>query len=51
MYVTGQVMNDSDSVLMRVRDPAAHARLIVALSPSPDVGPDGLSGVFDIVLG
>jgi len=22
-----------------------------ALSPSPDVGPGGLSGVFDVVLG
>ena len=41
----------SDPVLMGVRDPAARARLIVALRPSPDVGPDGMSGVFDIVLG
>jgi hypothetical protein len=36
---------------MGVRDPAAHARLIIALRPSPDAGPDGMSGVFDIVLG
>lgn len=36
---------------MGVRDRAARSRLIVALSPSPDVDPDGLSGVFDIVLG
>ena len=51
MYVAGEPGNDGDPVLMGVRDPAARARLIVALRPSPDVGPDGLSGVFDIVLG
>ena len=51
MYVAGEPRNDGDPVLMGVRDPAARARLIVALRPSPDVGPDGLSGVFDIVLG
>ena len=51
MYVAGEPRNESDAVLMGVRDPAARARLIVALSPSPDVAPDGLSGVFDIVLG
>ena len=51
MYVAGELGNDSDPVLMGIRDSAARARLIVALRPSPDVGPDGMSGVFDIVLG
>ena len=51
MYMAGEPGNDGDPVLMGVRDPAARARLIVALRPSPDVGPDGMSGVFDIVLG
>src|SRR5690242_15828656 len=51
MYMAGEPRNESDPVLMGVRDPAARARLIIAFSPSPDVGPDGLSGQFDIVLG
>jgi len=51
MYVAGEPGNDGDPVLMGVRDPTARARLIVALRPSPDVAPDGMSGVFDIVLG
>ena len=51
MYVYGEPGNDGDPVLIGVRDPAARARLIVALRPSPDVVPDGMSGVFDIVLG
>jgi protocatechuate 3,4-dioxygenase, beta subunit len=51
MYVADELRNESDVVLMGIRDPAARARLIVTLSPSPDVGPDGLSGVFDIVVG
>src|SRR5689334_13238459 len=45
MYMAGEPQNESDPVLVGVRDPAARARLIVALSPSPDVAPDGLSGV------
>jgi protocatechuate 3,4-dioxygenase beta subunit len=51
MYVAGELRNESDAVLMGVRDPAARARLMVTLRPSPDAGPDGLSGAFDIVLG
>jgi protocatechuate 3,4-dioxygenase beta subunit len=51
MYMAGEPRNESDPVLMGIRDPAARARLIVALSPLPDIAPDGLSGVFDIVLG
>ena len=50
MYVAGEPGNDGDPVLMAVRDPASRAQLIVALRPSPDVGPDGMSGVFDVVL-
>ena len=51
MYVAGEPGNERDPVLMGVRDPAARARLIVSLHPSPDVGREGLSGVFDVVLG
>src|SRR3954453_11799654 len=51
MYMADEPRNESAPVLMVVREPAARARLIVALSPSPDIAPDGLSGVFDIVLG
>jgi protocatechuate 3,4-dioxygenase beta subunit len=51
MYVAGEPGNESDSVLVGVRDPAARARLLVVLRPSPEVGPAGLSGAFDIVLG
>jgi protocatechuate 3,4-dioxygenase beta subunit len=51
MYVAGEPGNESDPVLMGVRDPTARARLIVALRPSPDVGPAGLDGTFDIVIG
>lgn len=50
MYVAGEPGNDGDPVLMGVRDPAARARLTVALRLTPDVGPDGMSGVFDVVL-
>jgi protocatechuate 3,4-dioxygenase beta subunit len=51
MYVAGEAGNESDLVLLGVRDPAARARLIVALRPSPDIGAAGLAGTFDIVLG
>jgi protocatechuate 3,4-dioxygenase beta subunit len=51
MYVAGEAGNESDPVLLGVRDPAARARLIVALRPSPDVGAASLAGTFDIVLG
>lgn len=51
MYVAGEAGNASDPVLMGVRDPAARARLIVALRPALDVGPTALAGEFDIVLG
>ena len=50
MYVAGDPRNGHDSVLTSVRDPAARARLIVALQPSPEVGMSGLAGTFEIVL-
>jgi protocatechuate 3,4-dioxygenase, beta subunit len=51
MYVAGEPGNESDPVLMGVRDPAARARLIVSLRTSPDAGAGGLDGTFDIVIG
>jgi len=50
MYVAGEALNARDGLLNRVRDPAARARLIVALEPAPDVEPGALAGRFDIVL-
>ena len=51
MYVAGEPENDRDGVLLGVRDPAARARLIVALRPAPGVAPNALAGTFDIVIG
>jgi protocatechuate 3,4-dioxygenase beta subunit len=51
MYVAGEPENDSDPVLMGIRDPAARARLLVALRPASSNGPAELTGEFDIVLG
>ena len=51
MYVAGEKLNDIDSVLLGVRDPAARARLIVPLRPAPDIGRAALAASFDIVLG
>jgi protocatechuate 3,4-dioxygenase, beta subunit len=51
MYVAGEPGNDSDPVLMDIRDPAARARLFVALRPASSTGPAELAGAFDIVLG
>lgn len=51
MHVAGESRNDTDPVLMGVRDPAARVRLTVALRSSPDVDRDALSGVFDLVIG
>ena len=50
LYVAGEAGNEFDPVLLGVRDPAARARLIVALRPSPDAGAVGFAGTFDIVL-
>jgi protocatechuate 3,4-dioxygenase, beta subunit len=51
MYVAGEKLNDTDSVLLGVRDPAARARLIVPLRPAPELGREALAADFDIVLG
>lgn len=51
MDVAGEPGNESDPVLTGVRDPAARGRVIVALQSAPEVGPGGLAGAFDIVLG
>ena len=48
MYVAGEPLNERDGVLLSVRDPAAHARLIVPLRPAGE--PDTLADTFDIVL-
>jgi protocatechuate 3,4-dioxygenase, beta subunit len=51
MYVAGEPRNDGDFVLSRIRDPAARARVIVALEPADAVEPGALLGTFDIVVG
>jgi protocatechuate 3,4-dioxygenase beta subunit len=51
MYVAGEPLNERDSILQGVRDPAARARLIVALRPAPEVAQNALAASFDIVLG
>jgi protocatechuate 3,4-dioxygenase beta subunit len=51
MYVAGEPLNERDGVLMGVHDPAARARLIVALRPAPELEANALAGTFDIVLG
>jgi len=51
MYVAGEPGNELDGILTGIRDPAARARLIVPLSPSPAAEPGALAGSFDIILG
>ncbi len=51
MYVAGEKLNDTDSVLLGVRDPVARARLIVPLRPAPEIGRGALAATFDIVPG
>jgi protocatechuate 3,4-dioxygenase beta subunit len=51
MYVAGEPLNERDSILMAVRDPAARTRLTVPLRPAPEIEPGALAGSFDIVLG
>ena len=51
MYVAGEPLNEHDSVLMSVPDPAARSRLIVQLRPAPEIETGALAGNFDIVLG
>src|SRR5438876_3321113 len=51
MYVAGEALNDTDPVLLGVRDPAAQSRLIVPFRPAPEIGREALAASFDIVLG
>jgi protocatechuate 3,4-dioxygenase beta subunit len=51
MYVAGEARNDHDPVLAAIRDPATRARVIVPLTPAPELEPGALAGTFDIVLG
>jgi protocatechuate 3,4-dioxygenase, beta subunit len=51
MYVAGEPGNDRDQLLRSISDPAARDRIIVALQPAPEIGPEALAGTFDIVLG
>ena len=51
MYVAGEPLNESDTLLSRVRDPQARARLIVPLTPAEELETGALLGRFDIVLG
>ena len=51
MYVAGEALNERDGILMGVRDPAARARLIVPLRPTPEIEANALAGTFDIVIG
>jgi protocatechuate 3,4-dioxygenase, beta subunit len=51
MYVAGEPGNESDPVLMSVRDPAARTCLIVSLHPLDEGGSAALAGTFDIVIG
>jgi protocatechuate 3,4-dioxygenase, beta subunit len=50
MYVAGEPLNERDSILQGVRDPAARARLIVPLRPAPEAAQKALAASFDIVL-
>jgi protocatechuate 3,4-dioxygenase beta subunit len=50
MYVAGEPGNAEDGILNRI-DPTARDRVIVALAPAPEIEPDALKGMFDIVLG
>jgi hypothetical protein len=50
MYVAGEPGNERD-VLLRRMDAAERARVLVTLSPAPEVEPKALAGVFDIVVG
>ena len=51
MYVAGEPENERDPLLLGVGDPAARARLVVALAPAPEIAPHALAGRFDIVIG
>jgi protocatechuate 3,4-dioxygenase, beta subunit len=49
MYVAGEPGNADDGILNHI-DATARERVIVALSPAPEIEADALKGAFDIVL-
>ena len=50
MYIAGEPLNEKDSLLNSIRDPARRDKLIVKLSPIDHIEPNALRGYFDIVL-
>jgi protocatechuate 3,4-dioxygenase beta subunit len=50
MYVAGEPGNADDGILNRI-EATARERVIVALTPAPEIEADALEGTFDIVLG
>jgi len=50
MYVEGERRNKRDGILNSIRDKAARRSLIVPLNPAPELEPDALAGVFNVVL-
>jgi protocatechuate 3,4-dioxygenase beta subunit len=50
MYVAGEPGNARDALYNAIRDPAARARVTVALAPADDIEPGAIAGRFDIVL-
>lgn len=51
MYVAGEPLNENDPVLAQIRDPTERARVIVPLTPAPQIETDALVAAFDIVVG
>lgn len=51
LYVKGEPLNESDSVLEKVKDPKAREAIIVDFKPVPRSKIGELSAEFDIVLG
>jgi protocatechuate 3,4-dioxygenase beta subunit len=50
MYVAGEPGNADDGILNRI-DATARERVIVALTPTPEIEAGALQGTFDVVLG
>jgi protocatechuate 3,4-dioxygenase beta subunit len=50
MYVEGEPLNARDGILNSIRNPATRQSVIVRLDPAPDLEPQALKGMFDIVL-
>jgi len=50
MYVEGEPLNARDGILNGIRNQAARQSVIVRLDPAPELEPQALKGMFDIVL-